>query len=408
MKEGFESAGYRVIAAALSGVAKEELASKTGIATRTLASLLFHLEKSAAERFGDRFDHVRNQIGRAAAGQSTWRRDEVRLDAKTVLFIDEASMVDNRTMARVFRLAEKSGATVVLIKDDKQLQPVEAGMPTRTIDGTVPQAHLSTNRRQQDPQDREAVQNLRDGRAVEAVKSYADRGLVTVADNRREAIEKLVSTWVADGGARRPEKIAVFVPTRAEAAEVNRLCQEARLEAVRTPHVAFVRNGEERYYRDDRVMFHKPHRLHGGIENGFRGTVVSVDPVRSEIKVRLDKPPRQLEGRAPRSQTVTIPVREFGSDVSLGYASTAHKGQSQTVPAAMILVGGRNTDRELAYVEVTRASGATKWFVDRSHVGEQWKDLIAAVEKSRPKTMAHDHARSESERPEIERQLARG
>jgi len=296
---------------------------------------------------------------------------------------------------------EKANATLVLVGDNKQLQPILAGMPMRGLVEEVPNSHLTVNRRQLDFRDKAAVQAVREGNGAEAIKNYADRGRVTVGEDRRDTIEKLVETWTKEGGVRRPEDITVYVQTKKEAAEVNRLCQEQRLKAARTPHLLFVKNGHERYYRGDRVMFHKPNRTYGGIENGHKATVVSVDPIRSEIKVRLDRMSANPFGRKTPTNVVTIPVKKFGEAVSLGYASTTHKGQSQTVKRALVLMGGSMTDQQLAYVQLTRAKESTQIFVDKSHAGENLKDLVAAIEKSRVKTMAHDHAPRRRQGPEL-------
>ncbi|QDT52803.1 Multifunctional conjugation protein TraI [Caulifigura coniformis] len=401
VKDGFELAGYRVIGGALSGVAKEELAEKTGMSARTVESYLYHLDKTPEERLKERAKHEFRQIWRAATGKSTWKKESVSLDAKTVLVLDEASMLDTRSMQRLVQHVEKAGATLILVGDNKQLQPILAGMPMRGLVETTPNSHLTVNRRQLDIQDKAAVQAVREGNAAEAIKNYADRGRVTVGEDRRDTIEKLVETWTKEGGARRPEDIAVYVQTKKEAAEINRLCQEQRLKAARTPHLVFVKNGHERYFRGDRVMFHKPNRMYGGIENGHKATVISVDPIRSEIKVRLDRMPANPFGGKTPTNIVTIPVRKFGDAVSLGYASTTHKGQSQTVKNSLVLMGGPMTDQPLAYVQLTRAKKSTQIFVDKSHAGEDLKDLVAAIEKPRAKTMAHDHARRPSQGPEL-------
>jgi len=407
VKDGFERAGYRVSGGALSGVAKEELAEKTGMSARTVESYLYHLDKTPEERLKERAKHELRQIWRAATGKSTWKKEDVALDAKSVLVLDEASMLDTRSMQRLVHHVEKAGATLILVGDNKQLQPILAGMPMRGLVNDTPNSHLTVNRRQQDRLDKEAVQAVRDGRGAEAIKNYADRGLVTVGKDRRDAIQKLVETWAKEGGARRPEDVTVYVQTKREAAEVNRLCQAQRLKAARTPHLVYLKNGHERYYRGDRVMFHKPNRAYGGIENGHKATVISVDPIRSEIKIRLDRMPTKTFGRKTPTNIVTIPVKKFGDAVSLGYSSTTHKGQSQTVKHALVLMGGPMTDQQLAYVQLTRAKESTRIFVDKSHAGEDLKELVAAVEKSRVKTMAHDHAPRHRQGPDISLQQER-
>ena len=175
---------------------------------------------------------------------------------------------------------------------------------------------------------------------------------------------------------------------RKGAAEVNRQCQKVILKGSRTPRILSVRHGEERFYRGDRVLFHKPYRQLG-LENGYRGTVVSLDPIRRELKVRLDC--QNDSAKSGKQKLVTVPLKELGtSGITLGYASTTHKSQGATVDHSNILVAGHQTDSEMMYVQATRARLSTQFFVDRDHAGEELRDLIAAAAKSRSKVMSHD------------------
>ena len=380
-----ESAGYRVVGASLTGIAKEELVVKAGMKARTVASYLRNFDKPLSKRVWERGSHVVRQFYRAARKKKTWTKQAIVADAKTVHIIDEVGMLGTRELARYVREITKNGGHVVFAGDDKQMQSFEAGGAMRLLAKKVPHSHLSTNRRQLDEEDRLAVQAIREGKATEAIKSYFDRGRVEVGDSKSDAIDLLVQSWKSLGGAKRPEDFAIFTQTRAEAKEINRRCQQVRLAAATTPHLTSVSNGEERFFRGDRVLFTKPNRKHSGIENGHRGTIMRIDPIRGEATVRLDHEPKLLHPKETPAEIVTIPVRKFGDAIALGYAVTTNKGQSQTVKHALLLMGGDLLDQHLAYTQVSRARESTRIFIDKSHAGEQWKDLIAAVERSAPK-----------------------
>jgi hypothetical protein len=85
-----------------------------------------------------------------------------------------------------------------------------------------------------------------------------------------------------------------------------------------------VRHGDTTYYKGDRVMFHVPMRKFG-IENGFTGTVLKVNPVRRHVSVRLDNesPAKRGKKSLRKSKFVTIPLfRMDHAAMSLGYAAT--------------------------------------------------------------------------------------
>lgn len=388
VKDGLEAAGYNVIGGALSGAAKEELAEKTNMPSRTIASYLYHLEKDTTEKIADRLIHDGKQLVRAAVGLPTSRYSNISLDSKSVLILDEAGMLGTETLLRLLRHVEKAGATAILVGDTKQLQPIDGGGPLKYLSERFQTAHLSVNRRQQDPADKAAVAALREGRTKEALTNYAERGRLSVGLDRSHAVRNLVAAWSRAGGCENPAQHYIFTQTRAEAVEVNRHCQKVMLKGSRTPRILSVRHGEEHFYRGDRVLFHKPFRQLG-IENGYRGTVASLDPIRRELKVRLDR--ENEPGKSKKQKLVTVPLKELGTaGITLGYASTTHKSQGATVDHSYILVTGSQTDSEMMYVQATRARHSTRFFVDQAHAGEEFRDLIAAASKSRSKVMAHD------------------
>jgi conjugative relaxase-like TrwC/TraI family protein len=93
-REAFEQAGYQVVGCA-----------PTGIATVTLGEEGFHDVRTVDRSLLD--------LGR--------RRLE--LDERTVLVVDEAGMVATRKLAPLVEHAERAGAKVVLVGDDRQFSP---------------------------------------------------------------------------------------------------------------------------------------------------------------------------------------------------------------------------------------------------------------------------------------------
>ena len=125
-REAWESAGYQVHGIALSGIAAENLASGSGIASRTIASL-----------------------------EHSWAQDRDRLTSRDVLVVDEAGMVGSRQMERVLSEARDRGAKVVLVGDAKQLQAIEAGAAFRSVAERHGAAEITDIRRQRDDWQRE-------------------------------------------------------------------------------------------------------------------------------------------------------------------------------------------------------------------------------------------------------------
>jgi len=105
--------------------------------------------------------------------------------------------------------------------------------------------------------------------------------------------------------------------------------------------------------------------------------------------------------RLDDGNTVTIPLLRY-NDIQLGYAITAHKAQGATVENAYVLLGGRMQDRELSYVQLSRARGETRLFVQDGHDDRRLKSLVDAMSRSREKQLASRVAEAEQERKRAE------
>ena len=74
--------------------------------------------------------------------------------------------------------------------------------------------------------------------------------------------------------------------------------------------------------------------------------------------------------------------------MKLGYAVTTHKSQGTTVQDTFILAGGAMQDRELSYVQASRARGNTRFYTDRIEAGEDLIELTRQMSQSREKDLA--------------------
>lgn len=390
VRQGFEKAGYRVIGGALAGTVATDLEAKTGIKSRTVASHLWRLDKPLGRKLRDHARHHARMLIRELRGRKTWTLDQPKLDSKTVLVIDEAGMLGTKQLAALTRLVRKAKATLILAGDDHQLPPIEAGAPFSHLLKTLPAAELKSNQRQQDPGDKHAVSRLREGKAAEALKSYADQGRLIIANDSADAVARLVAAWRDAGGLRNPKHHQIVVQTRRDAQLINRLCQQERLDALAGPPGHSVTVDGDRFFRGDRVIFYEPVPSQG-VRNGEFGIVVAVNAAQRMVAIRLEHPRTKEELARGYGNTVTIslPTRE-NETLKLATACTTHKLQGATVDNAYLLLQGPLTSKEMAYVQATRARFSTQLFVDRQQAGKSLADLERSLTRSRAKEMAHD------------------
>ena len=245
------------------------------------------------------------------------RNGRDRWGPRTVVIVDEAAMLDTDILDRVMLAADRAGARLLLVGDDRQLQSVQRGglfAPVAALAGSM---ELSQVRRQKESWQREASEAFAAGDIAAAVGAYADRGCLVWSGTLDESRAALVASW-AEASARDPEAARfIYASTNAE---VKRLNAEAR--AIRVERgeigagIAFrTARGAVHAAAGDRIQFHDTDR-HAGIYNGILGTIVTCSE--EEIAVRTDDgalvsfDPERFDGWAP------------------GYAGTVYRGQGKT------------------------------------------------------------------------------
>jgi Ti-type conjugative transfer relaxase TraA len=364
-REIWESRGFEVKGVSLAAIAAKNLESEAGITSQTIAKILHTID---------------NPRGEFAPP----------ITAKTVLVCDEAGMVGTRQMARLIEETTKAGAKLVLVGDERQLQPIEHGAPFKTIGDLVGKAELKEIRRQSEEWAREAVHNFADGKAEEGLMKYFEQGLVTFKPKREEAINELVSTWKEDRAALKDKLIVAS--TNREVRELNELAQRARREAGELGKASIAVNGYE-IFQGDRVLFTKNNKRIG-VTNGESATVKAIQGEHQTIAVRFDGGELRI-----------VPLSDY-QDISLGYVKTAHKAQGQTVQNSYVYVSPTMLDRETSYVKMSRHKGAARLYMAVEEVGESFENAAKLMNQSHQKQLAQEQR--EPQQPREQRANERG
>lgn len=190
-------------------------------------------------------------------------------------------------------------------------------------------------------------------------------------------MQALVGEWWEDGNPL--NRSLILAGTNGEVDRLNLIAQAKRMEAGHLSKNSTAVDGTT-LYEGDYVRFTKKHKMLGVAKNDF-GTVLRISEDGSEMTVLLDT------GERVSFEVDAMP------DLKLGYASTTHRAQGSTSINSYILAGGPMQDRELSYVQVSRATTKTALFVTRIQAGDELSYLAKSMERSHRKEMAHTYLR---------------
>ncbi|MCW2601298.1 MAG: Ti-type conjugative transfer relaxase TraA, partial [Frankiales bacterium] len=164
-RQAWQEAGHTVVGTSLAAVAARELQNGSGIPSTSLARFLSDLRR-------------------------------VELPQRTVIVVDEARMIGTRQLLELLQTAAQQHAKVVLVGGPCQLSEIEAGGLFASLAGSEHALPLSTNQRQAEPWEREALASLRDGDPARALDAYADHDRVRLAPDRNLLLDRLTADYL--------------------------------------------------------------------------------------------------------------------------------------------------------------------------------------------------------------------
>jgi ATP-dependent exoDNAse (exonuclease V) alpha subunit len=333
--DAWRAAGHRVVGAAVKGEAARTLATATGIECDTVAWYLAHTDPQ-----------------------------DLPLDVRTILVIDEASTLHDRALDQLMTMAAQTGATIRLVGDPAQHGAIAAGGMFRVLCDRHPPhtPQLTTTHRLRDPHDRAAAEALRQGHIDQALDLLAAAGhLHVVGDDLTMYRHVLGRWWDAHLSGLEHSMVDRRNSTRRQ---LNRLAHLLRRVGGELGSDEVEASSNRRFAVGDRIVARAPNRdLHVAgdrnayIRNGAIGTVTHVSQSRGQpaddtLTVAFDDigvidVPRSFfdrhRTRAGRS--------EVGIDHAYALTSYAVQGSTRSVSTSRV---DATATRAETYVDITR------------------------------------------------------
>lgn len=328
--ESWMESNFNVTGAALAGKAAQSLEEGSGIKSQTIHSLL---------------DEI-----------STGRKT---LSFRDIVVIDEAAMVGSRQMHDVLNYIHAAGAKAVLVGDQLQLQPIDAGGIFRSLSDELGYASLTDIRRQESESDREMIHDLIEGRSDDVINSLAERGMLEVVPTEN-VYNVIADQWAKELDSDAMYQSLILAGTKADVYKVNILAREnlAQQHRLHSEVLVTTEHGERAMAVGERILFTRNCRSLG-VKNGQTGTLTkwSFDQQGDLV----------LEINTDAGKTVSVNPAQYGY-IDYGYALSVHKAQGQTVDKVYVLISDVMTDREWAYVATSRHRKQLQVFVPEEQI----------------------------------------
>jgi len=329
-REAFELDGYQVLGTAPTGIATVGLADEGFTDARTIDRLLVDL-----------------QGGRTA------------LDSRTVLVVDEAAMVATRKLAPLLAHAERVGAKVVLVGDDRQFASIQAGGGFRALRLRLGASELTVNRRQVEAWEQRAIEDVRAGNLEQAIAAYAEHDRIQAFEARDDRDRTLVDDWWHAHQA--GEQPVIYSHRRAQVDQLNSVCQRLRADHGELGAERFV-VGDRSFAVGDVVVLGANAKDRLGVVNGTTAVIVGLEVQQRAMLVRTleDEP----------TKTVRLPGWYLDAEVQpgqsrrvdLAYARTDMRSQGRTERRALLALDGAE-DMQGGYVQLTRSTQRTDLYL---------------------------------------------
>ena len=342
---------FSVEGVALSGIAAQNLADSANIPSQTIARFLWRLEQGTHQ-----------------------------LNERSILVMDEASMVGSRDMAAIVSHVKCQGAKLVLIGDPEQLPAIAAGGAFRAMRETLGFCALTTVHRQQEAWQQEATRDFAAAETAQGLKAYLTYHHVHTFETSATALDSMVERWAAHRWNAPEQSQLLLAYTKEAVATLNERARDCLKDngELGVSHLVQTERGLREFASGDRVYFLKNNQALG-VCNGTLGTIEEVDKKQATIR---------LDGDNAAHSIVTVNFKDY-AHLDYGYAATVYKAQGVTVDRAHVLASPY-FDRHSTYVAMSRHRKQADLYVGRDQFPHD-KALFDTLSRARPKTMSWDY-----------------
>ena len=272
------------------------------------------------------------------------------LTDKTVVFLEEASMNSTRLMTFLIRETEKVKGKVILVGNERQIPPVSRGNLFKSLQKELGFASLAENSSQKVSRQKEISQEVRNDQVKSELLQLLNAGMIYVAKNQEEAIQKTLEYWSSRYNPELPGKVRLTAYRELDVRALNERArkefqEKGRLSGPRIETMVMDQEGKSAGRREfqagDRLYFKKDNRTLG-ITSEETGTLKAIDVTRDgrecTFLVTMDK-----------GKEIRFDPRDY-AQIDHGYAITTPKAPKENIEFSSDLVAGMSLNALYHYL----------------------------------------------------------
>lgn len=253
-----------------------------------------------------------------------------------------------RLMTFLIRETEKVKGKVILVGNERQIPPVSKGNLFKSLQKELGFASLAENSSQKMSRQKEISQEVRNEQVKSELLQLLNAGMIYVAKNQEEAIQKTLEYWISRYNPELPGKVRLTAYRELDVRALNERArkefqEKGRLSGPRIETMVMDQEGKSAGRREfqagDRLYFKKDNRALG-VASGETGTLKTVDVTRDgrecTFLVIMDKEIRF----DPRNYT----------EIDYGYAITTPKAPKENIEFSSDLVAGMSLNALYHYL----------------------------------------------------------
>ena len=307
------------------------------------------------------------------------RSGKLKLDSKTVIMIDETSMISNDKMKELFDIADRSNiAKLCMFGDDRQLPAVERSGLFGDCVSEFGAGEITKIVRQKELRQNQAAQYISEGMFEKGMLIYHEEGRIKWSNTDDDSRDKLIDTYINDYQKSPHGKHFAISYTNEDVDYLNEQIHNEMLAYanpnLHSPNSLMTAHGVFEFCINEEIQLGKNDKKLG-ITNGAKAKILAW--TNDGMTVSLD---------GGKTIELSLTGKDAFIDFRHSYAGSVYKSQGESIENVYLHHSSHYKDAA-GYVALTRGTHETKLFAARETACD-FKEIARQMQQTMQKSSA--------------------